>query len=127
MMVMPITVRMPMMMPVTALVLVRMTMTARRVAATFRLERPLHDVSVQTQLVHQPVQHVIVLIRQSAWLHLERHVSIAEMVRRSRQKVQIGRRDRRKLLGPRPHLHHQAAVFGRQALAMLERQAPLQQ
>jgi hypothetical protein len=89
-----------------------MTMPAR-VATAFGFERLLHDVSVKTQLAHEPVQDVIVLIRKAAWLDLERHVTIAEMVRRPRQKVQIGRRHGGKLLGARAHLHHQPAVFGR--------------
>jgi hypothetical protein len=75
---------MPMIVPITPAAvtvfgLMPMTVPAR-VAAGFGLERTFDDQRVKAELVHQAIEHVVVLIRQPTRLDLQRHVAIAEMV-----------------------------------------------
>jgi hypothetical protein len=69
-------------------VAVTVAMTSR-IAARFGLEGSLDDVCVQAQLVYQPVEHVVVLIRETPRLDLQRHVAIAQMIGRASQQVTI--------------------------------------
>lgn len=92
---------------VVSVLVVAVTMPTRGVAASLGLERTLDHLGVQPQLVHQPVQHVVVLVRQTPGLDLQRHVTIAQVVGGARQQVNVAGLYGRKQLGARPHLDHQ--------------------
>lgn len=135
MMVMPVTVTVTvvvvvvvrMSVIVAVLVVVAMTMPAGSVAAGLRLERTLDHQHFQAQLVHQAVEHVIVLVGQAPGLDLQRYVPVAQVIGRPSQQVTIRGFDGRKKLGSRPHLDHQRAIFAGEPLTVLERQTAFEQ
>lgn len=66
---------------VTMIVIMRMPMTTRCIATGFRFERPVPHLHRKPQLVHQAVEHVIVLVRQPARRELKWYVTITQMIR----------------------------------------------
>jgi hypothetical protein len=112
---------------VIVIVIMRMPMTTRRIASGFRFERPFLHLHRKAQLVHQAVEHVIVLVGQPARRELQRYVTISQMIGGAREQVRIAGFDDRKLFGSRPNFDDQIAVLGGQPITMFERQPPFEQ
>lgn len=123
---MPVTVTLVMVVVVVVVVamavvvVVVVPVPAARVAAGLWLEWLLDHLHFEPQLVHQTVEHVVVLIRQAPRLNLQRDVPIAEVVSGARQQMPVAGFDRRKQLGPSPNLDDQRAVARGEAITMLE-------
>jgi hypothetical protein len=118
---------MSMLMVMVMSVAVIVAMAAGLVTAGLRLESALDDVGAEAELVHQAIEHVVVLVRQASWLNLERHVAITQMIRGTRQQMRITRFDDGERLWPGSHLDHELAVARRQTIAVFERKAALEQ
>lgn len=113
---------------VVVIMIVRVAVTvAPRIASPLRLERLLDDVSVQAQLVHQTVEHVVVLVQHATRLDLQRHVTIAEVIGGAREQVRIAGLDAGEELRPRSYFDDQRAVTRREPISVLEREPPRQQ
>lgn len=103
------------------------TVTAGCVAARLGLERSLRYVSMEAELVHQTVQHVVVLVRKAPRLDLERHVAVAQVVSSARQEVLVRRFYAGKLLGLGLDPNDQGAVARREPVAFFEGETALQE
>ncbi|HXK17677.1 MAG TPA: hypothetical protein VNG33_07735 [Polyangiaceae bacterium] len=112
---------------VTIVVVIVGVPVAAGVAARLGLEGPFEHLGVESQLMHQAIEHVVVLVRKPPGLDLQRHVPIAQVVRGARQQVAISRLDDRQQLWSGAHLDHQLAVARRQTIAVFQRQAALEQ
>jgi hypothetical protein len=119
---MPVRVFMLMLTPL----LVAMAVAAR-VPAGLGLEGSLEHAHGKPELLHQAVEHVVVLVRQPPWLNLQRHVAIAQVVSGAREQVAIGALDRRQQLGARSHLDDQLAIAAGQPIAVFQRQTAVEQ
>jgi hypothetical protein len=116
-------------MTVTVLVVVvaSVTVATRSVAARLGLEGSFDQVSVEAKLVHQPIQHVVVLVREAPGLDLQGNVPIAEVVSGPRQQVPVGGLHRGELLRLRADSNDEGAVPRRQPVSVFEGQAALEQ
>ena len=112
-------------------VLVRLLVVSVAVSAAvsswLRLEWSLHDGYREAELLHQTVEHVVVLIREPPRLYLERHVAVSKVVSRAREQMPIGRFDGREQLGTCANFDDQCSVPRRQSIAMLEREPAFEQ
>ena len=110
---------------IVVMVVIAVMMVAATVRASFGSEGRAREGDVQPQAAHEVVEHVIVLVGEAAGRDLERHVPIAEVVRRAREEERVvGGRDAEILVGGDDRIR--LAVVGEQAVAVHEHRAARQ-
>ncbi len=104
---------------VIVIVVVVVMMMAAAVSASFGSEGRAHERNIQPEATHELVEHVIVLVGEATRRDCERHVSIAEVIRRAREKERVVRgRDAELFVGGDDRVRF--AVVGEQAVAIGE-------
>jgi hypothetical protein len=90
------------------------------VSSRLGFERELRDGHGQPEAAHHVVEHVVVQVSERACTHLQRHVTVAQVISRSTQCERVGRRRHGHRFGLGPYLEQEARI-GFEQIAIAQR------